>query len=99
MEPRSSMHPQVHDRREAGSILARKLMHAARDQDVIVLALPRGGIPVAFEVAMGIHAPLDVFVVRWLGYPGHEEVPVGAIAQGGLRVMNQSLIRALQAKP
>ncbi len=74
-------------------------MHYFGDPDVIVLALPGGAVPVAFEVAKVLHAPLDVFVVRWLSYPGHEHVPVGALAQGGLRVMNQSLMRSLHARP
>ena len=76
------------DRRHAGRMLADALA-AYRDRaDVVVLALPRGGVPVAFEVARALHAPLDVFVVRKLGFPGHEEFAMGAIASGGVRVMN-----------
>jgi predicted phosphoribosyltransferase len=63
---------------------------------VIVLALPRGGVPVAFEVARALHAPLDVFLVRKLGLPGHEEFAMGAIASGGVRVLNEDVVRALR---
>ena|SRR5438105_4288038 len=76
------------DRRHAGQVLARTLEHYAGRDDVIVLALPRGGVPVGFEVAQALRAPLDVFVVRKLGFPGHEEFAMGAIASGGVRVMN-----------
>jgi putative phosphoribosyl transferase len=78
---------QFTDRREAGRTLAR-LLATYRDADAVVLALPRGGVPVAFEVARALHLPLDVFVVRKLGVPGHEEFAMGAIASGGVRVMN-----------
>ncbi len=74
------------DRSEAGQLLAQELSAYAGREDVIVLALPRGGVPVAFEVARAIHAPLDVFVVRKLGVPGHEELAMGAIASGGILV-------------
>jgi putative phosphoribosyl transferase len=83
------------DRTEAGQILAYKLNKYA-NQNVIVLALPRGGVPVAFEVAKALHAPLDVFVVRKLGVPGHEELAMGAIATGGVRVLNEPVIEDLQ---
>src|SRR5438067_11833717 len=83
------------DRREAGQVLATKLMKYANRQDVLVLALPRGGLPVAYEVAKALHAPLDVFLVRKLGVPGHEELAMGAIATGGIRVLNESVIHAL----
>lgn len=84
------------DRRDAGKQLAERLL-AYRDQpDVLVLALPRGGVPVAFEVARQLHAPLDVFVVRKLGAPGHEELAMGAIASGGVQVLNQDVIRELR---
>jgi predicted phosphoribosyltransferase len=76
------------DRRHAGQALAQHLMHLQGTPGLIVLALPRGGVPVAFEVAQSLGAPLDVFVVRKLGYPGHEEYAMGAIASGGVRVMN-----------
>lgn len=76
------------DRRHAGRALAEKLMHYAGNTNLLVLALPRGGVPVGFEVAHALQAPLDVFVVRKLGFPGHEEYAMGAIASGGVRVMS-----------
>jgi predicted phosphoribosyltransferase len=76
------------DRRHAGRVLAGKLSSYAGRGDLLVLALPRGGVAVAFEVARALQAPLDVFVVRKLGFPGHEEYAMGAIASGGVRVMN-----------
>jgi predicted phosphoribosyltransferase len=80
------------DRAEAGKLLAGQLQdHAGRD-DVIVLALPRGGVPVAFEVARALRAPLDVFVVRKLGMPGHEEYAIGALASGGVRLINDHAV-------
>jgi predicted phosphoribosyltransferase len=81
------------DRRDAGRALASRLMHHAGRQNVLVLGLPRGGVPVAFEVANALAAPLDVFVVRKLGVPGHEELAMGAIAAGGLRVLNPEVLR------
>src|ERR1700678_3384667 len=83
------------DRRDAGRQLARKLANYINDASVVVLGLPRGGVPVAYEVARGLHAPLDVFVVRKLGAPGHRELAMGAIASGGLRVLNLDVIEAL----
>jgi len=83
------------DRREAGQVLATKLMKHANRPDVLVLALPRGGVPVGYEVARALHAPLDVFLVRKLGVPGHEELAMGAIATGGIRVLNENVIHAL----
>lgn len=84
---------QFADRREAGAELATRL-HNYRDRDdVIVLALPRGGVPVAYEVAKALRAPLDVFLVRKLGVPGHEELAMGAIATGGVRVLNEDVVR------
>ncbi len=81
------------DRQDAGRQLAR-LLAPYRDQpDVTVLALPRGGVPVAYEVARALGAPLDVFVVRKLGLPGHEELAMGALASGGSRVMNDDVVR------
>lgn len=77
------------DRRHAGQALAAQLSHLAGRDDVVVLGLPRGGVPVAYEVALTLHAPLDVFVVRKLGLPGHEEYGIGAIASGGIRVVNR----------
>jgi len=82
------MNERFHDRRDAGRRLAGLLAHYRERPDVIVLGLPRGGVPVAFEVAQALGAPLDVFVVRKLGFPGHEEFAMGAIATGGVRVMN-----------
>jgi putative phosphoribosyl transferase len=84
------------DRQEAGRFLAERLRDYANREDVIVLALPRGGVPVAFEVTKALHAPLDVFVVRKLGLPGQEELAMGAIASGGVIVLNEELVRALQ---
>ena len=83
------------DRRDAGQQLAARLQHYASRSDVVVLALPRGGVPVAFEVAQQLHAPLDVFLVRKLGVPGHEELAMGAIASGGVRVLNQDVVEEL----
>ena len=80
------------NRSDAGQFLAEKLAEYANRPDVVVLALPRGGLPVAYEVARKLHAPLDVFVVRKLGVPGHEELAMGAIASGGVRVLNQDVL-------
>jgi putative phosphoribosyl transferase len=82
------------DRRDAGRRLAAKLSAYARRPDVIALALPRGGVPVAYEVATALGVPFDVFVVRKLGLPGHEELAMGALASGGVTVLDQDLIRA-----
>ena len=79
------------DRREAGRVLASKLMKYNDRPDVIVLGLPRGGVPVAYEVASALNAPLDIFLVRKLGVPGHEELAMGAIATGGVRVLNDEV--------
>ena len=81
------------DRTEAGRRLAEKLDRYAGQPDVIVLALPRGGVPVAYEVAMALNAPLDVYLVRKLGVPGHEELAMGAIATGGVRVLVPEVIQ------
>src|SRR5438045_7007146 len=83
------------DRTEAGRLLAEKLEKYAGRADVIVLGLPRGGVPVANEVAKRLHAPLDVFIVRKLGVPGFEELAAGAIASGGVRVLNEDVMRAI----
>ena len=83
------------DRTEAGRLLAERLAQYAGRDDVVVLGLPRGGVPVAYEVARRLDAPLDVFLVRKLGVPGHEELAMGAIAAGGMRVLNQDLIEQL----
>src|SRR5262245_3342610 len=81
------------DRRDAGRRLAESLSAYASDPDVLVLALPRGGVPVAYEVARALGAPLDVFLVRKLGLPGQEELAMGAIASGNVRVLNQRVLR------
>jgi predicted phosphoribosyltransferase len=88
--------PRFRDRRDAGRFLATKLTAHANRPDVLVLALPRGGVPVAAEVARALGAPLDVFLVRKLGVPGHEELAMGAIATGGVRVLNEEVVRALR---
>lgn len=83
------------DRTHAGQVLAQLLGQYARRPDVAVLALPRGGVPVAYEVASDLHLPLDVFIVRKLGVPGFPELAMGAIASGGVRVLNQDVISQL----
>ena len=83
------------NRAEAGQLLAEKLEKYAGRDDVIVLGLPRGGVPVAYEVARRLGVPLDVFIVRKLGVPGFEELALGAIASGGVRVLNEDVVRAL----
>jgi putative phosphoribosyl transferase len=81
------------NREDAGRTLARELAGYAHRDDVIVLALPRGGVPVAAEIATALHAPLDIFLVRKLGFPGHEEFAIGAIASGGVRVLNSAAVQ------
>lgn len=83
-----SAHLPYRDRKDAGQVLAGRLAHLQGHEGLLVLALPRGGVAVAFEVARALHAELDVFVVRKLGMPGHEEFAMGAIAGGGVQVMN-----------
>jgi len=83
------------DRREAGRALAENLAAYAHRPDVLVLALPGGGVPVAYDVARALGAPLDVFIVRKLGIPGHEELAMGAVATGGVRVLNEQVVHAL----
>ena len=83
------------DRREAGRLLAAQMAKYAGRDDVVVLGLPRGGVPVAWEVARGLRAPLDVLMVRKLGAPGQPELAIGAIGEGGVRVLNEGLIRGL----
>src|SRR5712691_6617002 len=87
------------NRVDAGLQLARKLQAYADDPTVMVLGLPRGGVPVAYEVAKALRAPLDVVVVRKLGVPGHRELAMGAIASGGVRVLNAEVIEALGIAP
>jgi predicted phosphoribosyltransferase len=86
---------QFRNRVEAGHLLGKRLAKYANQPDVMVLALPRGGVPVACEVAQALQAPLDVFVVRKLGAPGHEELAMGAIASGGVRVLNRDVVEGL----
>jgi len=83
------------DRREAGRVLAGRLAEYRGGDDVVVLGLPRGGVPVAYEVARALEVPLDIFVVRKLGVPGHRELAMGAIATGGVRVLNDDVVAAL----
>jgi putative phosphoribosyl transferase len=83
------------NRKHAGQVLSGQLAAYANRSDTVVLALPRGGVPVAYEVATALHAPMDVFLVRKLGAPGQEELAMGAIASGGLRVVNTDVVRAL----
>ena len=87
------------NRRDAGRILASYLAQYADRPDVVILALPRGGVPVGFELARALRAPLDVMVVRKLGVPGHEELAMGAIASGGVRVLNDDVIQMLGIRP
>jgi len=89
------MRSSFRNRTEAGQMLAEKLRAYQRHPDAIVLALPRGGVPVAFEVAIDLGLPLDVFVVRKLGVPGYRELAMGAIASGGVRVLNEDVLRAM----
>jgi predicted phosphoribosyltransferase len=90
------MKPQrFHDRTDAGRRLAEKLAAYAGRPDILVLALPRGGVPVGYEVARALGAPLDVFVVRKLGVPGYEELAMGAVATGGVRVLNDEIVQGL----
>lgn len=88
------VHPRFHDRIDAGRVLARRLSSYAGRSDLVVLGLPRGGVPVAFEVARALGARFDVFLVRKLGLPGHEELAMGAIASGGIRLLNEDVIDA-----
>jgi putative phosphoribosyl transferase len=83
------------DRVDAGQQLAKELVHYANREDVLILGIPRGGVPVAFEVAQALRAPLDIVLVRKLGTPGQEELAMGAIASGGIRILNQQLVAEL----
>ena len=91
--------PVFRDRADAGRTLARRVADSVRDPASLVLALPRGGVPVGFEVARALRAELDVFLVRKLGLPGQEELAIGAIAGGGVRVLNQALVDELHLSP
>src|ERR1700683_4841861 len=84
------------DRQDAGVELAGRLSRYAHDPNVVVLGLPRGGVPVAYQVARMLEAPLDIFVVRKLGVPGHRELAMGAIAIGGVQVLNPDVVAALR---
>ena len=87
------------NRTEAGQVLARCLQQYKNQPDVLILGLPRGGVPVAYEVARELNAPLDVFIVRKLGVPGHEELGMGAIATGGVRTLHEGIIREIGISP
>ncbi len=84
------------NREQAGQVLAQHLLSYKNRQDVVILALPRGGVPVAFEIAQALQLPLDVFIVRKLGVPGHAELAMGALAMGGVLVFNEDVIHSLQ---
>jgi putative phosphoribosyl transferase len=88
-----------HNRTEAGQLLAKQLTAFADGEDVLVLGLPRGGVPVAYEVAKALNVPLDICLVRKLGVPGHEELAMGAIASGGIRVLNDEVVVSLGIQP
>jgi putative phosphoribosyl transferase len=87
------------DRIAAGQMLGTRLGQFANRKSVLVLALPRGGVPVGFQVALALHAPLDAYLVRKLGFPGQEELAIGAIASGGVRLLNEKMIRSLHLPP
>lgn len=93
------MNARFKDRKDAGRILAGKLERYANHPNVVVLALPRGGVPVGYEVARQLNAPLDVMIVRKLGVPKHEELAMGAIASGGVRYLNRTVIESLRIPP
>ena len=93
------MNGRFQNRKEAGRILASKLGHFTNHPDAVVLALPRGGVPVGFEVARELDLPLDVLLVRKLGVPGHEELAMGAIASGGIRYLNRAVIESFHIRP
>src|SRR5215475_6573841 len=83
------------DRTEAGQLLAKKLIQYAGSENAIVLGLPRGGVPVAFEISRQLHRPLSILLVRKLGVPGQSELAMGAIAAGGIRILDRAMIRQL----
>src|SRR5690606_13728480 len=97
--PPRAMDDRFHDRREAGILLSRALSRYAGRGDVTVLGLPRGGVPVAYEVATALDAPLDVLVVRKVGVPGHEELAMGALASGGIQVVDPRMAEQLGSSP
>lgn len=86
----------LRDRAEAGQLLALKLKSYAKSSDILVLGLPRGGVPVAFEIAKTLNAPLDIWLVRKLGVPGNKELAMGAIGMGNVRVMNKEIVKSLK---
>ena len=88
--------PIFQDRVHAGRVLGKRVAETVHDQSALVLGLPRGGVSVTFEVAQVLRAELDIFLVRKLGLPGHEELAIGAIASGGVRILNESLVSELQ---
>jgi putative phosphoribosyl transferase len=93
------MEPIFRDRKQAGKALAQRVAESVTAGNILVLGLPRGGVPVAYEIAQVLKAELDVFIVRKLGLPGQEELAIGAIASGGVQVLNESLVRELQLSP
>jgi len=93
------IHPIFRDRVDAGKTLANRIARYIQEPAALVLALPRGGVPVGFEVARKLRAELDIFLVRKLGFPGQQELAVGAIASGGIRVLNEALIADLRVPP
>jgi putative phosphoribosyl transferase len=95
----TGIHAPYHDRTDAGRRLAEELGRYRGRHDVVVLGLPRGGVPVAYEVAKALGAPLDVFLVRKLGVPGHEELAVGALASGGYRFVNEEVVQLFGVAP
>jgi putative phosphoribosyl transferase len=99
MAERATVRLPLEDRTQAGALLAQALQHYAGRGDVLVLALPRGGVPVAFEIVKAIHAPLDLMLVRKLGTPGQEELAMGAIAPGGIRLLNPDVVGSLGITP
>ncbi len=92
---RGALGPRFRDRRDAGRRLAAALGAYSGRTDLLVLALPRGGVPVGYEVARALDAPLDVMQVRKLGVPGHEELAMGAIASGGVRILSEDVVETL----
>lgn len=89
----------LRDRTEAGQLLADKLIQYQDNPNIIILALPRGGVPVGYEISKKLHAPLDILIVRKLGAPWQEELAIGAIAMGGVKVLNEEIVKSLQISP
>ncbi len=99
MQPEGGMEARFHDRRDAGRWLGRSLSAYAGRDDLVVLGLPRGGVAIAYEIARALRAPLDVLVVRRLGFPGYDELAMGAIASGGIQVVNPRVTSELGVSP